>query len=155
MENIPFGYSKSQCITRHCLHTDKQQAGKAFCCTSSAIQCGCLHCTKRRWAIIMQCMCTKKLSAKGLFNCTGAQASTSHSMPVQSSKRGLPPAVPLPQPSLVGILHQFHPSSNCRHSLLRTCDCCSQIDIVQLVVIQSLLACILILTVNLTMMTNM
>ena len=36
-----------------------------------------------------------------------------------------------------------------------TCDCCSQIDIVQLVLTQSLLACTPRLIVNLTMMTSM
>ena len=36
-----------------------------------------------------------------------------------------------------------------------TCDCCSQIDIAQLVVTQSLLGCTLRLIVNLTMMTSM
>ena len=63
----------------------------------------------------------QKLGAEALLYCAGANASTSHSLPVQSSKRGLPPAVPLPQPSLVRILHYLHCLANCRHPLLRTC----------------------------------
>lgn len=67
------------------------------------------------------CMFCSKAWHQALLCCAGANASTSHSLPVQGSKRGLPPAVPLPQPSLVCVVHYLHSSPNCRHPLLRTC----------------------------------
>lgn len=66
-----------------------------------------LHCSKCRWAVIEQFLCVL-LNFQRRGSCAGANASTSQSLPVPSSKRGLPPAVPLPQPSLVGILHYHH-----------------------------------------------